>query len=68
MALPEGTCTQAGDEEAGRAVDVRQRLQELRALRVAERRPLVRERRVDARGPQASTTASDSSALTVQTE
>ena len=38
---------EAGDEEAGRAVAVRQREQELRAARMAKLGPFLRERPVD---------------------
>ena len=62
---------QPGDEEAARAMEVRQRLQELGPRAVAELRPLVAQRRVDVDRPvrrrTASTTASFSAALIVQT-
>ena len=58
---------QPRDEEPGRAVPVRQRQQELRPARVRELRPLLAER-LDGSRPIASTTASFSSALSVQTE
>ena len=64
---PTARGAEAGDEEAARAVDVRQRQQELRPARVAELRPLGCRAASTAR-PDASTTASFSSALIVQTE